>query len=375
MRFTAEERGESDTIRFMAKGLGVFDPQNEESLLRERIIAEYVRETLLDLSVGNGGAPKVHVLRFLSRVRRQLAPFFPGAEVNAFTDEGQAYSGEEGGGKQDLFRLVLDHLNLLREVEHVGEGYYLPTPLRLVNFPHSAGGTVLVIGGVPTVAAARVLGREPKGLGIARAVLADQLGSATEEDEAIWQPFDRWLGRPSQPTERWTEEFLKERSQRLSDSSEDFDSFEVYEPFRNRWDQASEWKGAAEGLYLCRRGGYGTPRRFWLGLFRDTGAGPRLEKEAGVTREEARRLVHGLARLAGRPVRFEWAKKGNQAEFIIRHPLPEGESRLLCLLVGPGAVPAGAPPWRYPVPERWRRLVDEVFSELGVVIDKGNSGG
>src|SRR5262249_46038102 len=120
--------------------------------LRDRIVADYLRHHLClsgQQTEPAGHPGGVHLHRLRTAVRRQLLPL-----GNWFADEAgpvwQDLELDGEDGRVDLRELDLRILRLLEflgEFVHRGQGYYLPTPLRLV--PLQSGGT-LVVGGLPT---------------------------------------------------------------------------------------------------------------------------------------------------------------------------------------------------------------------------------
>src|SRR5262249_51469048 len=159
------------------------------------------RQALCHLGVEEGGTRPgaVHVHRLLASVRRHLHGWIPDVEDPPWVLPGEADldgaenpdSCDQSLGARDVARRALRGLTLIGDCAHRGEGYYLPTPPRLIPLP---SGRALVIGSLPTRAAADALAVPVGWAGLARGVAAEHLASAGAPRQAL----DPWLLRPSQ---------------------------------------------------------------------------------------------------------------------------------------------------------------------------------
>jgi hypothetical protein len=198
-----------------------------------------------------------------------------------------------------MFRL----LEFLGEFVHCGQGYYLPTPVRLI--PLCSGGA-LVVGGLPTWALRQQLAPAIGWAGLGRVLLPTE--AACMRANVFRQSVDTWMGRPAQDVVPWTKEMLHHARRALlsAGSPAEVAAYQVYQPHRSdsqisRWISPNEWQPArssAGELWLCRS--TTRPRRFWLAPL-STGA--TFDRSADVAPEHARRLMYGLDQRAGQSVR------------------------------------------------------------------------
>ena len=104
--------------------------------LSEQAVAEYLRYGVCILAASGEEGPSrtqaVHIGRLLGRVRNQLGPLLPGRESARLAELVTAVTSKEAR-EPDLCHRVLDRLEVLRDVHKLPHGYYLPTPIRLVE--------------------------------------------------------------------------------------------------------------------------------------------------------------------------------------------------------------------------------------------------
>jgi len=116
------------------RNLGIsmtLEPSEESS---DPIIAEYLRSGLYALAVPPGidARPEpVYVTRLTNLVRLQLSPIWPELDLRRDVRPSDLEKEREGDIHPDPVRRVLDGLNDLRDVCELGQGYWLPCPVRL----------------------------------------------------------------------------------------------------------------------------------------------------------------------------------------------------------------------------------------------------
>ena len=162
-------------VRLLIDWVGCAGAAGGADGLRDRVVADYLRHHICVLgqpSEPDGLPGAVHLNRLRAAVRRQLVTL-----GDWFADDaGPVWQDLELGtddGRVDMRELDLRMFRLLEflgEIAHRGQGYYLPTPLRLVSL---WGGGALVIGGPPTWVV-----RHQFGLAISWAGLGRALSSA-----------------------------------------------------------------------------------------------------------------------------------------------------------------------------------------------------
>ena len=273
-----------------------------------RIVADYLRHGLCHFERKN--AKKTHAVHFhqlLSGLRRQLSELLPAQDVPPWfspEDARPAAIDDEPDaaalfGIKDLGLHILRKLILLGDCGHLGSGFYVATPTRLVFLP---SGAALVIGGLPTANIAADLGIQPGWAGLARAVAADRVGGVRPGIPHINLPG--WAGIPEEPLATWTAHLLDEASKNAEASAGPADSsFEIYAPYlqrnkgqRARWVASASWRRpqeiAAESLDLCRT--RNRPYRYWLAPLIKDHHGVRYRRQWPVRPEWSRRLMYGI---------------------------------------------------------------------------------
>ena len=304
----------------------------------DQIIAECLRRALCWLASGGrtGHTEPVYVTSLLNGVREQLSPLWPSLRRSRHKRPSQVEQRLEGDKHPDPIRRVLQALNDLREVEHVGEGYWLPTPTRLVELP--ANNVVLVIGGLDTPELRRVLNPSVELLWITRTLPRAALDPATLENHSLWQSLSDYLGDPPPSLAHWTSALLSRASRSLRPSAAGYSRFEVYRPRAQgarlqyfRWVAADQLSNLPQGLLLCRTtDGYQLgPRRYWLGTMTAFRGEARAEKEYTLEPTDVPRLQYGIDLLEESPTRVLVRQRGEDVLVQFENFLPPEERRLL----------------------------------------------
>jgi hypothetical protein len=343
-------------------------------------VADYLRHhlCLLGQQSGSAGLPgAVHLNRLRATVRRQLVTL------------GDWFADDDGPVWQDLELDVEDSradrreydlrtfrlLEFLGEIVHCGQGYYLPTPVRLI--PLGSGGA-LVVGGRPTWALRQQLGLAVGWAGLGRMLPPIEAGCVPAD--VFRQSGDTWMGRPVQDLVMWTEEMLNNarRSLLSAGSPAEVAAYQVYQPHRSdsqirRWISPNEWQAArysAGELWLCRSSTW--PHRFWLAPL---SARALFDRSDDVAPEHARRLMYGLDQRAGRSVsaRVNPAREPGIRELTL-WSWPAWEELRLLLALAHRRIELDADgrprrlPLRFRVAETWWRDVRDALHELGIRI-------
>ena len=183
-----------------------------------RVVAEYLRHALAAFCAAG---PAVHVHRLLGSVRNQLRDRFPVTKGRWWVDpDAMDQDDVPEGEPQDILLKTLKQLEFIGDCGHAGGGYYLPVPVRYVQF---AAGRV-VLGGMPIAELDAYLGDKVGWAGLAR-------GLTTESNKvtAPAQPCGDWSGVPNRPLAEWAEGIFAAAQAGLS-ASGGSDAFEVYSP-------------------------------------------------------------------------------------------------------------------------------------------------
>lgn len=349
---------------------------NTRSIVNAEVAAESARCALWALS--REGTTPVYISRWLSLTGRIARPAF------------SSTLGEEES--DSVLRGVVADLESLGDVASVGNGYWVPAPIRVVALHNEEEGknqSWLLIGSVPTSRfpeEAR-LGLEHRGA--ARFWCEDP----TKWQEAMGCCLARqneaaWRSDPTGDVEQlraWTQRILNTSLSPLGDYEAEFEAYapgvralrDSNHPFQfKRW--TTELERLPNGRFLMRRRsrwGMTEPRigRIERGKLVEAGT---LALEGG----DLRRLLYGLDVLAVNPTQArtraaqaeERLAFGNGAHvFRLGNEVPRSENRLL-LAVGTLRSPSD-PTRYYPrewiVPARHVEVVRRAFVGLGVPLE------
>ncbi|KHD10260.1 hypothetical protein PN36_08275 [Candidatus Thiomargarita nelsonii] len=293
------------------------------SILMDQLIAEYLRHALYTLTHGSTTVQPVFVTKLTNQVRCQLTPLWPDIFQNANAD--------------DPIRRVLEQLKQVGDVAELGDGYWLPTPLRLVRLLNNR--QILLIGGVDTKSLITRFGDIVQPMGFVRRIKPSADIKHLINAGIDWQHFEDWVGE----TEKadigiWTRNLLDEARKRLKPSGSDLTDFEVYMPCLSqtnlqyyRWISVQKLKKVPKEIVLCRF--KQTFVTYCLG--RLTGEkSVRLHRESELGQEiEIRKLLYGLDALYKCPTKAKFEQLNDKkGKLIFRSWLPATQRRLLLAL-------------------------------------------
>lgn len=270
----------------------------------------------------------------------------------------------ERAGKTQSLRYALAILDLMREIQDLGHGYWYPTPLRYVPLDDLA----LLIGISPT----RELQRHFAG--IRRAGYA-RVGATAEFSKIPHQDLADWMSAPKN-TAAWAElELTKARATigpTLTSSAVELFGvsrraacgrsvlMQSWHPAR--MDGNIAWKG----LVLCREALPGYYRHF-LGVL----DGHRVVGEAPLP-SDLSRIKFGLARLAESPITVVVRRGSGTRTLHVFGELPRAERRLFLAL---GVRQASSIGKAYSFREEdYLTCVDDALTSLGVELRVSNGG-
>jgi hypothetical protein len=260
---------------------------------------EYGRGQLAALSyVSPTSAREVHILRFRNSFERA------------------------GIGPQLKYSLWA--LNLMRETQELGGGYWFPTPLRVVPLEEQG----ILVGAIPT----RELERHFRGVsraGYARVSNRADVQSLPEQD------LDDWLKLEVRDTVAWSQAqvAIAQAGMGPTISAAGVQFFTVgttRSPFgaANKPMWTNDARSSLTGpLVLCREPVAPDRYRHFLGRVN----GRRLTAE-GPTPWDVRRLQFGLAALAGTPLTVDIVSRRGESVFRFSAPIPRPEYQLTLAL-------------------------------------------
>lgn len=249
-----------DTVKKLEKSMEVSDLANQ-SALQVVIIAEYLRRSLFQLSFAVGKErdfEPVYVRKVGHAVRRQLSPIWGDLSVK-FTK----YAGQVR--ETNLITWTLKRLTVLGDCIHLGDGYWIPGPVRTIKLPES--NHIMVTGGTPTKQLSGLIGARCMGLG------------RTLNETSVLVPqgrYEDWVGSDYiAPNDLigWIKRIVDLAATSGTASSSSFQDYEVFAStpvlrFRNRrsWVPAQLMADSqdCEQFMLCRMG---KPIRYFVGEF------------------------------------------------------------------------------------------------------------
>jgi hypothetical protein len=343
-------------------------------------IAEYCRNNLCLLSRtqtarnGSGVIPTspIHILTFLGLCRRQLKSLVPkSGSVDAESDEERI---------EDIFRLVLNWLCLLREVIDLGNGYYLPAPLRFVDVGE---GNALVIAGLPSADIVAHCSVPLAPAGICRTVLTEELPAKFRTDSNSWQSLEGWSGQAATNLQEWTNKTVEHAQKGMTAAASTEITFEVYCPDKRpkeaqhfRWMSAESLTKTDKGVKLCRTAVKSGPRRYFLGNL-DGSRNLPLVSETAISQDDFRRLQYGFDLKAGAPeTGLLSATTSTISQLQLRSPLPKAEERLIRALALQDDPLPHRLPMNFRFMPRWRGQITKALEGLSVRVreEKGSHG-
>jgi hypothetical protein len=276
-----------------------------------RIVADYIRHALAHSNSSESlTAQPVHVHQIRAAVRRQLGSLFQDFDHPPWEDPDNSFATgptsdpntEPSVVVDDLVLTTLHALARIGDCAHLGRGYYLASPVRLVTLQ---SGGALVIGGLPTKEVNAKAGISAHWAGISRALppSIDPPGPSSIPR----QDLHTWSNLPTAPLREWTASILKGATERgIRTAGSELTTFEVYAPRfqkaqqqKNRWIQATRWRDdplAGTNWWLCRS--RVSPRRFWLAYPDGALNGLTFSREQRIEYTQVRRLMYGLDQLA-----------------------------------------------------------------------------
>jgi hypothetical protein len=305
-----------------------FHCPDDPSALLHTVAAEHLRTAIYASSVQeNPHIPRVHTSRFMSNLRNNLGGIWDSDSANAATQS----------VAENRYRSILEALEQAGDILHLGSGYWVSAPLRLVELPASEH--LLVVGGVPFDPLQRYLKTTPLCAGVSRFVERAVLKQQPHLLQLV-QPFDEWIGI-TETLATWTRGTIDRALQRLSAPEEiSIEQLEIYAPdvFQQqrkmgRWLPGSQARQALSNPRLCRPLSHvrDYDRPSYLGIFALDDIGFRLRQTAPIDNETAFRLAFGFDQLLNTARTASLAVTGETFQLDLAYPLPQPEARVRAL--------------------------------------------
>lgn len=293
--------------------------------LRRSLAADHIRSALYASAVlasAHNFSATVHTSRLLTSVRKTLDLLWAGTATEHLRD-----ADTTGGAAQQ----TLDSLGDFGDIVGTGGGYWLGTPLRIVQ----SNDALLAIGAVPNAVLKTLFGAPPICAGISRFWEV-----CSTESAELTISISQWLGDVDDISS-WTKRILDQHEQRMQSGNDiPADQLEIYAPDfltkaqRNPWMAAQAISGPFTGARLCRpikTFAYVWDRPFYLSHFRSSAGGLVVARSVRVEYGFTRRLRFGLSKLYGCPQMVIGTASGELVELEMPRAMPDPEVRIVAL--------------------------------------------
>jgi hypothetical protein len=240
------KKGNEEVINYILSELNL-PLYSETDLQQEAIISEYIRDCIYKCTLGAEPRENNDFAVYTRRVRNvlnnQLGAIWP--KENSLFLNGLYSSTEttfEYLGTESI-KYKLNNLHLIGDIAHVGKGFWMPTPARLVKIPEQK--EIAFIGGWPTQNIYSIAGSVSQ-QGLGRLVREEELVKNAIEKKDLWQSFEKWNGWVPSDLVGWTK---IQSSVALRDGSStlySFENFDIYASFssyrsRSTWIRIEEF--------------------------------------------------------------------------------------------------------------------------------------
>ena len=252
---------------------------------------------------------------------------------------------------------VLAVLEMMREAQEIGGGYWVPTPTRTVPLR----GCRLIVSANSTRELERLLGAPIEVAGAGRTVPHDKSLALPEETA------DNWIGAPID-LRQWTVDIMERAGASLKPTVHPNERVEVFAPWRgpkaNLGSRRRRWwcnledlsPGDANEILLCRT--TDLTGRHWF--FAQIISGKITADHA--INENDLRLLYGLNLIHGSEVGFTILAKELEYAIVLPLKIPQEERRLLVALGRESEVDSGT---MYRFAARYRPAVDLALQRVG----------
>jgi hypothetical protein len=232
----------------------------------------------------------------------------------------------ERAGLEKKFRFSLKILDLMREVQNLGNGYWRITPLRVVPINNFA----ILISSLPTNELLRHF-KSVREEGYARIISSSEISGLPRQD------IDSWLGLSVQDTIAWCSDLIKSTSQSMQTTIDpSVTQFYTVRSARVCNTAVNEPKWVDDprfslvwhnGIVLCRERIARESYRYFFGKLRNN----KLVAESLIL-NNVTRVIYGYTALMGKPITIVKYSKNGITSFHISTNLPRPEWQLLLAL-------------------------------------------
>ncbi|MCI3918745.1 hypothetical protein MO973_00660 [Paenibacillus sp. TRM 82003] len=340
-----------------------------EEIVQEAIISEYLREIIYVLSSNNnenkpGRFTPVYLTKIINTLRNHLEVVWPRTKGTPFFSIRAIDEDGTDTLNTSSIKGTLSSLQLVGDIMHVGDGFWLPAPFRLIQLPD--GDDIGIIGGWPTNHISRKF-QSVTNAGIGRILKVKQAPKSAFSAHS-WQSFESWRGWVPDNLIEWTQSQVKRAQAYGSQSSESYIDYELYVSFRAKRYYKSSWvrfedfdsNELQKQVLLCRT--RRQPIGYFLGVFQKG----KLVKELSLDRETVAWLRLGLRLLHGTPPIAKW--DGNWLKVFTPLPIPIEQELLFYFYKIKVSNFAS-----YYVQEVFKAKVEAVLNRYGYTFNKGGN--
>ncbi|WP_047155180.1 hypothetical protein [Aneurinibacillus tyrosinisolvens] len=319
----------ADALKNILRDIGVSTP-DDKVYEYNLILSEYLRRSLYRLSFEEGGQKEfapVHIRRLINTVSGHLKVLWSELEKEKSQFLFKLNNDNQEITINDEIKWVLERIALLGDCMHIGNGFWLPTPIKLVQLPQS--NETIIIGGFDTQSLKSYF-PSVRIAGYGRFLLNKEIPFGYYQNKNWWQDYQNWLGWIPKDLHSWTQEKINCINKEGSLSSSTFLDFEVFvstwaikNRVRQSWIPFETFLGmnGTETVMLCRTK---KPTRYFLGVFEKA----RMVRELAIQEQDiARWLMVGLRIRHGLKPYARW--KGNN--LTVYPPLPFSLERHLTI--------------------------------------------
>lgn len=345
-----------DAIKALAHGLGCV---SDVRAIQMALAADHIRSALYANAVRTSAqdtSAALHTTRLLTGVRKTFDLLWPRSAVIG------PY------GQDDSAQLALDALALVGDVVDTGGGFWLGTPLRLIQNPGNT--SLLILGALPSFAVKSICGVDPFSTGAHRSCFQ----SPSSNESAFVQSIDEWLDCED-PLDTWTQKVLDTHRAKLSSTNDvTADQLEIYAPDiflsrrqNGRWLEARQLTQGIDGLRLCRPIASASrewARPYYLGEFGFRSGQATLSRGTSVKFDLTLRLRFGLDKILQAPRRIILFTRKDTFDLDLPYDLPNPERRVLGL-----GWPSGTRDRRLTFHISTKPILSRAFERLGVFVE------
>jgi hypothetical protein len=250
-----------------------------------------------------------------------------------FLSSETAVQGSSTATQHSEYEFVRDQLERCGDIVHIGNGYWIPGPVRAVR-PVMSQSTI-VVGGAPTAELKRTFSLHS--IGPARYLFGERSAEGGHPEVSVGV----WLGI-SESLSAWTEKTLAWGRTQLQPQAEiEDDSIEIYAPDMHRarrrpgfWIDAKEFQEAAPTVRLFRpkmSAKWTFDRPDYLGVFNSGPDGAQLSRSVRISKDVGYRLQFGLDQKLAVSRTITLKRIGDAHSLDLKFALPEPETRVLGL--------------------------------------------